>query len=57
MFKHRERFVSCSPSLSTSLRSFGVGSMPNHRMQATAGGAAVLNSRVGRSPAAPDAER
>ena len=30
---------------------------PNHRMQATAGAAAVLNSPVGRSPAAPDAER
>jgi len=30
---------------------------PNHRIQATAGGAAVLNESVGRSPAAPDAER
>jgi len=30
---------------------------PNNRIQATAGGAAVLNSRVGRSLAASDAER
>ena len=30
---------------------------PNNGMQATAGGAVVLTSRVGRSPAAPDAER
>ena len=30
---------------------------PNHRIQATAGGTAVLNNRVGRAPAAPDAER
>jgi hypothetical protein len=29
----------------------------NHRIQATACGAAVLDCRVGRSPAAPDAER
>ena len=29
----------------------------NHRIQAPAGGAAVLNCRVGHSPAAPDAER
>jgi len=29
----------------------------NHRMQAPAGGAAVLDSRVRRSPAAPDAGR
>jgi hypothetical protein len=29
----------------------------NIRMQAPAGGAAVLSSRVGRAPAAPDAER
>jgi hypothetical protein len=29
----------------------------NYRMQAPAGGEAVLNSRVGWSPAAPDAER
>ena len=30
---------------------------PNNRIQASAGGAAVLNSRVGRAPAAPDAGR
>lgn len=29
----------------------------NNRMQATAGGLGVLGSRVGRAPAAPDAER
>jgi len=29
---------------------------PNHRIQAT-GASAVLNRRVGRAPAAPDAER
>jgi hypothetical protein len=30
---------------------------PNNRIQATAGRAAVLKARIGRSPAAPDAER
>jgi hypothetical protein len=30
---------------------------PNNRIQATAGGLTVLNSHVGRSPAARDAER
>ncbi len=30
---------------------------PNIRMQATAGGLGVLDSRDGRAPAAPDAER
>ena len=30
---------------------------PNNRMQATAGRSAVLSGRVGRTPAAPDAER
>jgi hypothetical protein len=34
-----------------------IGESHNHRIQATAGGAAVLNDRVRRSPAAPDAER
>jgi len=30
---------------------------PNHRIQATAGGLAVLRRRIAGSPAAPDAER
>jgi hypothetical protein len=34
-----------------------IGLVSNDRMQATAGGLAVLNNRVGRAPAAPDAER
>ncbi len=34
-----------------------VTGLSNHRMQAPAGAAAVLNIHVGRSPAAPDAER
>jgi hypothetical protein len=29
----------------------------NNRIQAAPGGAAVLNGRVGRAPAAPDADR
>ena len=33
------------------------GAEPNHRIQATAGGLAVLVRAVGRAPAAPDAER
>ena len=39
------------------LRGYESHDTHNHRMQATAGGAALLSRRVGHSPAAPDAER
>lgn len=46
------------PYVLSMLGSVNGGNMrANHRIQATAGGASVLKNRVGRSPAAPDAER